>query len=305
MSMKQNWVGQLRAVKPWWLVIAGLVIATISGWIWWSQVYQNPSLTFWGMMSNSLKTSAVTRQISQSGQDLSLKQVMIMQYGATNAVLEKTTLKQGSTTIVTEQLGLPDKEFIRYTTIASDQKSPQGKPADFSKVINKWAKTTYSASDSQQPPLFAQSSLGIAGGNLIPIVNLSQRDHDSLMRLMNEGQVFNLNLDKLQRQTVAGRPVYKYNVDIQAVGYAALQKTLARMLGSNMLDKVDPKSYQDQPAVNVELSVDVWSRQLRQVVIKDQGRTETYDSYGIGRKVKQPSVSLSGQQLQELVKGVQ
>lgn len=306
-NMKLKSVRQVHDIKPLWLVASGCVILAISGLLWWKFVYQEPSRVFWGAVSNSLQTSAVTRRVSQSGNDLGMDQVLVMQYGSNNSVLNRTTLKHGQTTIVTEQIGLPDADYTRYTKIQTEgqDKATGQEKQDLEKVVNKWAKTSIDTTKAQQQPsLFAQSSIGLAGGNLIPIANLPDKQHDSLMRLMRDGQVFAIDMRKVKRETVAGRPTYTYPVDIQAVPYAALQKTYSSMLGSKMLENVDPSEYKSQASVRVDISIDVWSRQIRKVDVASEGRAEKFSSYGVGRRVIEPNTSITGEQLQELVKNL-
>jgi hypothetical protein len=288
------------------LFVCGVLVFILSGWLWWAQVYQNPERVYWSMLANSLQTTSVTRQLSQNSTASKLSQTVVQTFGVSPTVQSYTTLQQGKSTIKTENIGTPDKDYIRYIAITSDQKSTAGKALNFAPALNKWAQTDVpNTAGAQNPSLFTQVTLGLAGGNLVPQAELQATDRDKLLTLLRNTVVFDTNLDNVKKQRVAGRLQYVYTSNVQAVGYVGFQKEFAKMVGLKLLDKVDPNDYQGQAATKVELTVDAWSHQLVSVNYIGQDRKEQYSSYGVVRQVPPPVAKLTGTQLQQLVNKVE
>ncbi len=291
------------------IVLCGAIIYALGGWLWWSQIYQNPDRVYWGMMANSLQTTSVTRRLTQNSTASKLDQTVVQTFDGTGngqqAVQAFTSLQQGESVIKTQNIGTLTKDYIEYTSISSDQKSAAGKPLNFASTLNKWAMTNApNVAAAQNPALFSQVALGLAGGNLVPQANLAPAKRDKLLALLHDTVVFDTNTNNVKKQRVNGRPQYVYTSNVQAVGYVGYQKEFAKMLGLKLLDKVDPNEYQGQAATKVELTVDVWSHQLVSVSYAGQDRKEQYSSYGSTHEIALPNATLSGEQLQQLINKV-
>jgi len=307
--MKTDWRPTYRSAA--WLVLAGVIVWALGLGVWWTKVHQDSERVFWGMLANNLQTQSVTRELEQTTNQTKLKQTIMQIYGPQTAILSRTNLTQSGSSIETESIGTLGKDYIRYSKITSDQKGKNGKPLDFKPVLNRWASTDKPNNDEisaqQSPALLTEAALGLAGGNLIPFANLPTTDRNELLDQLRRNVVFDVKFDKqsVAKKLEKGRPVYTYKVDVQAVAYAAYEKTLAKKLGIKLLDKLDPNSFQGQPPIKVELRVDAWSHRLVSVKYQDSGRNETYASYGVQHQVVLPQTKLSGQQLQELVNKVE
>lgn len=290
------------------VVAAAVLVFVLSGYVWWSQIHQNPERVYWDMMANSLQTTSVTRQLSQKNAQSTLDQTIVLTFGTQTAVQSLTSLQEGKITVKTENIGTPTKDYIRYTDVQSEQKSTSGQPLDFKRVLNRWAQNdavNSSNTGQTQPPLLTEVMLGVAGGNLIPQANLNAKDRDDLLKLLHKTVVFDTNFDNVEKQTVNGRPVYTYTTDVQAVGYVGYQKEFAKKVGLKLLDNVQPNDYQGQPATKVTLQVDAWSHQLVSIDYTGQGRHETYSAYGVNHPIAIPAAQLTGPQLQQLVNKVE
>ena len=290
------------------IVAAAVLLFALSGYFWWSKVYQSPERVYWDMMSNSLQTSSVTRQLTQKTSQSTLDQTIVLTIGTQNAVQSVTTLQEGNITVKTENIATPTKDYIRYTSVKSDQKKADGKPLDFKSVLNRWAQNdavNSSNTGQTQPPLLTEVMLGVAGGNLIPQANLPAKDRDDLIKLLHNTVIFDTNFSNVKKQHLNGRSVYTYDTQVQAVGYVGYQKEFAKKVGLKLLDNVQPNDYQGQPATKVELQVDAWSHQLVSIDYTGQGRHETFSAYGVAHPITVPVAKLTGPQLQQLVNKVE
>lgn len=282
----------------------GLIVA--SSLAWWFFVYQSPYRVFWGMVGNSMRTQGVTRHMVQKNGSTVLDQTLTNDFGATALVQAKTQLQQPGSTVTTQTIGAKDAEFVRYTSIVSDEKGADGKPKQFGSVLNKWAKTD-AKDDLNNPGLLEQSVFGLAGGNIVPMANLSKTDQAQLMGLLRNSLTFDTSFkgSDVQRKSVNGRPAFEYKVKVQAVAYAGFEKALAQKLGLTLFKDLDPNDYQGQAPIAVLMDVDIWSHRLVGVTYVGQDRTETYSGYGIVHDIALPKATLSSTQLQQSIQGLQ
>jgi len=284
------------------LVIVGALLLIGSGWLWWTQVYQNPYNVFWSMLENSLSTSAVTKHVTQSSTNTKVDQWLVTSFGTQNTLHSQATISQGSTVVKTESFGTLKADYERYTTISTKQKSQNGQNLNFSSLLNKWASTKVDASGSQAGnSLFMQSMLGMTGGNLLPITNLTPENRHKLLDYLHHNVVFDTSYAKIKREIQSGRPVYTYDVTIQPVGYVGFEKAYTKILGSKVLDNVDPNNYQGTQAIKISASVDVWSHRLKTVRYTTQNHQELYSAYGINKPFRTTNATITTEQSQSLL----
>src|SRR5688572_11307689 len=122
------------------IVGTGLVLLAGAGAVWCYQRCTSPEHVFWGMLEQSLSTSAVTVEVKQEGDGNSAAQTVQYAFGAQNMSRSLTTLTQPGTVIRNEAIGTSTVDFTRYLSITSDRKTASGKPLDFSKVAGVWAR---------------------------------------------------------------------------------------------------------------------------------------------------------------------
>jgi hypothetical protein len=275
----------------------------IFGIMWWTQVHEDPYNVYWGMLDNTLKTSAVTKHITETANGAKLDQYISLNFGTDNAAYARTTLTNANGVVKTESIGTLQNDYVRYTSIQSS--SRKSKP-DTSKVLGKWAKAGASntSDNNSAVPFFIQVMLGFEGGNLVPIANLPAADRASLLHRLHTDVIFQPSFNEVQRQNINGRPIYAYPVEIEPVAYVAYQKAFAAALGIKTLDQVDPNSYQNQSTIKVKLLVDARSYQLVGIQYPSSNHTESYVSYGIATKITMPHATISDQKLQSLLSAI-
>lgn len=291
---------------PHWLFAGGAALLLIFGGLWWTKVYESPYNVYWGMLANSLATTSVTKEVSQKTKNTSLQQHIAMRFGPDTLAYGRTTLANEGSTVKTESVGTLAHDYVRYTDITSKSKESAKKIAA-AQVLGKWAQAsvTNDGDTSKAAPFLLQSMLGLTGGNLIPIGNLSAEARAKLLKQLHDNAIFETSFEKVKRSTQNGRPVYTYDVSVEPVAYVGFEKAFANALGIKLLDSVDPNNYQGQQVAKVQLTVDVRSHQLVTVTYPGTEHKETFTSYGVPVRMHEPKATISSKELQTLISKVQ
>ncbi|HEU4914599.1 MAG TPA: hypothetical protein VFT16_04315 [Candidatus Saccharimonadales bacterium] len=304
MRLSKNSFSAITKHDYWYVYVAGAILLVLSGYLWWTRVYLDPQRVFWSMINTSLSTKGVTTELKQEAQGSSLKQIVQMELGTTNAAHSLTTLSQGSTEVKTEIIGTSEADYTRYRSIKTDQKNSQGKPLDIAKVEGVWAKSNdaqQTETQSSGHQLFAQAVLGIGlpvGSVPVPIGQVTAGQREDLVRNMKNEGLYAISFKDAKKERKGGRLLYTYDAKIQAILYVRIMKEFARDLGLHELDAVDPNTYQSARALRVTLTVDAYSRQLV-AVESGQGYTQTYAGYGLPLKASVPSKYITTKELQD------
>lgn len=298
-----------REWLPYWFFGAGVVLLLISAFVWWTQVYQNPYNVYWDMLASNLATSSETKRIVENTNGTHLNQYITQQFGQNTMAYGQTTLSDARSTVKTESIGTLNTDYIRYTHIQTTQKNKNGNNLQFSNVLGKWAKSPASnvaaTSSNSATPFFTQTVLGLGGGNLFPIANLTEAKRQNLISQLHQNDVLDTTYSSAKKQMVNGHAVYTYMVTIQPVAYVAFEKAFAADLGLHTLDNIDPNNYQGQQPIQVEVSVDVRSHHLVEINYGTSQHLEYYLSYGVPIQVALPHANLSSQDLQKLISQIQ
>jgi hypothetical protein len=268
-----------------------------SGWGWWHYVRSNPERTFYAAVENSLRTQGFTKKVTQDSGDQKLEQGVQYSSGAQNVAHGFTTVTQTGDTnanIKTEVISNPKEEYIRYTTINTDQKKPDGSALDFTQLVNKWGK----ADSTRGGDLYVETTL-----NVVPAGNLPADKRQPLMKMIRDKQVY--KLDNIQRALENGRPVYTYDVTVATETYVQMLKDFDKATGMARLESVDPATYKDSEPMTFQVKIDVWSQQLTQVNYAGGQRVEGFGSHGITRTVDLPTDYIPIEELQSRLQAVQ
>jgi hypothetical protein len=285
--------------KPLFLLyVGGALLLFLGGALYWTKVSTSPERVFWKMIEQNLATRSVTISAAQPGQGVEGTRQTIQYYlGSPNLVHSYTAISQAETEVNNEMLATPTADYTRYTHIKTSQKTPDGKPLDFSKVVGVWAKTK-----PAQNQLFAQAALGTAlpiGGLAVPVGYLENDERTAFFDQIKSDVTYKTDFRKAKKEKRQGRQVYIYDVKIQPVAYAALIKRFAGDVGLHQLDQLDPKAYQGRPAIDMQFTVDVRSQRLVEVAIPKVGYSQTYASYDVLQHVELPSKTISTEELQK------
>lgn len=293
-----------RKYLPHWLFLSGFILLLISAFVWWTQVYENPYNVYWDMLANNLATVSDTAHLVDNSNGTRLDQYIGQQFGPNAMAYGQTTLSTATSTVKNESVGTLTADYIRYLSIHTSQKTASGKSFNFSRVLGKWAKTPISnvaASSVSSPPFFSQTELGLGGGNLLPIADLSLAQRQFLISQLHQNDIFSTSFNNIQKGYVNGQPVYTYTVTVEPVAYVTFEKQFAADLGLHTLDNIDPNNYQGQQPIQVKLSVNIHSHHIAEVNFVGTQHQEFYSSFGVPLNVSVPVATMSSQALQKLI----
>lgn len=296
--MITNLIRNNRKTLFWTLII--ILLASWGATVWYKNIYTDPRRVFSAMLDNSLRTTSVTKQIVQSDQSQSLDQVTRLQTGENHVVQGRTMLSQtglASAKVVTESIGTPTSDFVRYKSIETDQKGSSGNALDFSQVLGMWGKTE--ADGKTTGELYGENTLGV-----IPVGNLSAENRQKLLSLASELDVYKVEYENVKHGVVNGRPAYEYKVKVSPESYVTLLKAYANLVGLTQLKDINPKNYANADSIEFTVTVDLRTRRLATVIYQG-GRQENYLSFGSKIDVDTPKDSIAVQELQQRIQQVQ
>ncbi|MDB5185800.1 MAG: hypothetical protein JWL85_323 [Candidatus Saccharibacteria bacterium] len=283
-------------------IIVGLVMLIGTGAAWWQLVRSNPHRVFDAMIENNFKTGAVTRTVVQESGTQRLRQVTHLQNQTAHIAESRSTLEQSgqtSATVITETIGTPIADYVRYTEVNTNQKSESGKDLDFSKVLNVWGKTEVTSPESSLGELYSDSTLGV-----VPFADLSQPQRAKLMQLIRDNNVYAVDYNRVNRFNENGRPYYSYAVTVKPDAYITLLKAFAEETGLTQLRSLDPANYKNASELNFVIVVDVLTQRMAKLASTNGARTELYSGYGIVKPINVPTESIPVMELQQRLQSI-
>lgn len=254
------------------------------------------------MLENNLRTTSVTRTVRQDeGQQL-FDQRVRFQAGAQHVTEGSTQIEQTgeqSAKVLTENIGTPQTDYVRYGEIDTNQTNQAGQELDFSNVIGVWGRSPAGEPGQTTGEQYNEIALGA-----VPFGNLSASQRHDLIRFIIDNNVYEVDYGQVRRGSDGLRPEYTYQVTIQPQQYIALLKAYGEVAGLTQLRDVDPAAYQNSQPLRAEMTVDVWSQRLRRVTFEN-GREEAYSAYGLNRTVELPTEAVPVQELENRINNIQ
>jgi hypothetical protein len=293
-----------KRINPWVWVAAFLLIVILSA-LWCTKAHNSPKNVFWGMLDNNLATQSVTRHNLQSGQGQSLDQYSRLLLGSENAVQTVETRKQSdgaaTSTIVHEIIGTPTVDYARFSSINTGAKGADGKPLDYSSVINVWGKTDDPKSGQ---PLTAQKFNQAVLGT-VPFASFTSGQRQQLLDLIQTKNVYNVDFKKVTTKRESGKTAYVYQVQINPQPYFGMLQQFVKMLGITDVSGLDPSRYQGVEPLKVEFTVAKTSRQLLKIHYSSTNQDELYTSYGLTSKIDLPAKTIPVSELENRIQNLQ
>lgn len=273
--------------------------------LWWNFIFTDAEKTFEGMLHQSLKTSSVTREISQQAGTQTLEQINRLQFGADTAVVGQTTISQtgaSAATVVTEEIGTPELDYVRYVAIETSQRDEDGEQIDFEEVIGVWGVSQATPGQPQAAgESFSEAVLGV-----IPFANLSGSERRELVEFAIETNVYELDKLGITKETENGRPVYTYPVLLQPEAYVGYLQRVAGAMGLTQLENVNPADFRGVAPIRFTVRVDMLSRQPIDLQFSNQtDREETLRDFGVIQPVKIPEDPIPAIELQQRIQSLQ
>ncbi len=274
-----------------WLLLASFIVLVASFALWWQVVYTSPQHVFKGMLKNNFATTGFTREVNSIENGFKAHEMTQLQTGGQNITQSRTTIVQNKDTVATSSISTTSQEFVRYDEIETTQKTPDGTTLDFKDALGKWAKNDTGAPGQT----FSQMLLGI-----VPIGNVPADTRNELMRFIDKHTVFAPDYKSVKTKSIDGRKAYVYKVKILPQSYAEMLKMYGASVGfGGQVEQIDPAAYADMEPINIEVTVDVLSRNMVRLAYVDSERTETYSGYGIHQEVTLPQKTIPYAELQQ------
>jgi len=282
------------------IVLLASIIFIISGVMWWRQVYNNPRRVFETMLSNNLSTQGVTRStksVSQGAPIDKTEQISFVPKMASRTLVNVEQQGQNgeSTKITSESIGTLNEDYSRYISIKTTQKNTEGKPLDYSKIINIWGKSDPSQGEAQN---FSQAALG-----LIPFANLDAITKDKVLALLKAKNAYDVDYSKVEPKKVDNKSALVFPVKVNTASYVEALKIIAKATGLGDTPGLNPEQYKDQAPIEIKIVVDKHSRNILEVDY-GQSQVETYSAYGLSLPIELPSKTIPINELQQKVQEI-
>jgi hypothetical protein len=286
------------------IIFLAIIIAVASLVTWWRFIYNSPERVFWSMIDNNLKTSSFARTVLEGAPDSGQSTLQVSQTWTEPVALTsgKSIITQSAPNnarVVTEAIGTPTTDYVRYTEVSTNQKNATGGKLNFSSITNVWGKTdpVGGVTNGQQ---YGEAVLGV-----VPFGNLTLAQRKALVKLMHDKKVYVFTVAK--RDNVApGRTSYVFDVQISPEGYVAALKAYAHDVGLSQLEDIDPAQYANSQPISVQMRVDGWTHQLTQVSYGGGARSENVGSYNLAKAApKLPTKTIPVQDLQTRLQSIQ
>jgi len=277
-------------------IVGGIILLAIGVGLWINSIYLNPTNVFWASLTNDLSTTGFTKEINNSTNQTSVKQVVQVAFSGSSYAHSITTLTQSGTTVVTEEINSPDSEYVRYLNISSSNNDNK----NYKPVLNLWGyQNSTKASGAQSTRTFYQSIFGI-----LPFGNLTPDQRGNLLKIAKQENVYKVNSKEVTHETIAGKKVATLKVEVNLQGYIKLMKTFAGYVGFKGLDSIDPSQYASQKPVTVKISIEPASRNLVQIDNGTAAGKSLYSGFGVDPMLTLPKDKISLTNLEKKIQAI-
>lgn len=285
----------------WSILAATLLLFGASGYVWYKNIFTDPDRLLGDMLNKTLQVDSLQRKTIQSGSQSATNQIYYNVFSPVVAVESRVDLREGDlssdrvTKVTNETIATPSKDFVRYTSISLPDGSAQ---KDFGNIINHWAKRENNKDTGESVSFFNQSLFAI-----VPFGNLNSQQRKELISEIDKQKLYQYKSNKIHFEN--GRPVMVYEIDLKPEALLRVLSLYSKLTGYGEEGQFDAEQYKDAPAVPVKLSLDVWSRHLRQVEYVGAQQVDRYGAYGLRRNIELPGTTISVDELQNRLQKIQ
>jgi hypothetical protein len=301
--MSDEFVDYLLRHLRWSITIAVIIVVLIVGFVWWNFIWQSPQHIFSDMLTNSLDTNSVTKQLIASTNSQSINQIVRLEMGSTNAAEWLVTVSQSNTSVTSDSIGTPTTGYIRYTSIAIHP-STVSKAAEFKSLVNVWGKDD-GKTDVSLGTLFNKTLLDILNAPLPPIGNITGSERQSLVSYDLNQNVFTVNYAQVKSANFEGQNVYIYPVAVHLGPYVRMMQSFAHSLGITDLESYNPDQFSTLAPVELNISVNKLSHEMVEVSYPANGFIQTYSDWGLLKSVPIPSKTIPTTILEARIQSLQ
>lgn len=276
------------------IILAGVGVG--GGLALYYKAYANPRRVFNDMINNNLATRGFVKQMIKNQSGNTSVETLQLEFSPDIRVrdVRNINLPASRTNVTVETIGTTTADYQHYLHIT--KLSSAGKPADYSRVYGLWVKNGEGeggAAELVNSAFFGATLLG----NLDPATR-----HKVTVRL---APAYIVDYKNVVRSSDDHRRTYTYNATVLLRQYAAAAKVYATSIGLPIAARIDPQLYSGTAKLQVKLTVDVLSRQLKKIQYLNQGLTETYSGYGTAPEMTLPAKTVSPQQLTNTLNSIQ
>ena len=276
------------------IFLAALVVALGAIFLFY-KVYADPQRVFWSTVNNNLATNGVSKQTisSQSGTLTSEITQMVFSPNLKIHDLKTATSQSTNSQVTLETIGTVNADYERYSKII--RPGAKTSQADYQKIYDMWLKNGGASTGSAEV-----INNAIFGAVLFGNLNNAQRAQ--LLTMLKGTYV--VDFANVNKQTVAGRRTYVYQVLVPLKKYAAAAHAYATFEGLPVANQIDPANYNDSNHLQIKITVDVLSRQIKRIDYAQQNLTETYTGYGIQPEVNPPTHIVDSTQFENVINSI-
>lgn len=281
------------------VVLACVILLGVTGWLWWARIVMNPDRALNDTINNSLRTKSITKHIKQEGGiSGNVDQVTYISfYPPAVTSQSKTVLAQGggseAASVTTETIGTKDADYVRYTAANNTGGLPGAERLD--SLFGKWAKRSADPSTGEQVTFLNESIYGI-----IPFGNLDASQRAELMGIIEQKNIYKYT--SVERQTQDKRPVYVYDLSINAVDLVSAIQGYLQITGLGDPSQLNPDDYKGAGNLSIKVTIDILSRQLTKIEYPT-GRLETYGGQNLYHPADIPQQTIPVEELQRRLQG--
>lgn len=276
------------------IIVAVILFTTSSVIFWWRQIRNNPENIFRSVINNNLRTASVTRTTVQESGAQKLQQIMRIQNRTQHVTNGRTVISQGrGTVVVTESIGTPSTEYIRYVSIDTDQKNSKGQRLSFDGVTGLWAENK--PEENKLSSLYQDVTIG----GFFLFADLDAQSRQTLVNKIFDDGVYSVDYAASKGFKVSGRPKISYKVELDLKQYITSMQEYGKMVGISQFDEIDPNAYEGAEPVAMSVLVDVLTQRIDAVKTDDGSTDQAYSGYGIIENIDIPQNAMPASELQD------
>lgn len=295
LNLRQNVASwNLTKITRYLLIIAA-VLAVVTLWFWYTQVYLSKERRFWLAIENSLSTPSVVRTLTDGGSGNQVVQQYRFHYTPQQVIENKVEYTNKSSTVdthvVTEGIIFPDSQFLRYNDFVNQANGNE--LANIDNLLGQWA--GQDAEDAEE------SRLNYLGEYVTLVVfgNFNAEQRSDLLKRLHEKGVYKSDFSAALEDVIDDEKVLTYNVSVSLPDYVEILQDSFKAAGYGDFPPLDVDNYREGSTINA--SIAVRKRDNVVVGVNFGGREERYSNYGVLKSIEAPVPTYTIEELQEKV----
>lgn len=288
-----------RVLTPAFMIIFGALAAAIIiiflVVLWFNKIYADPEHVFWTTINAGLATQSVTKNSVRSSGNSSNLEITAISFAPklrlhdVKQIIDSSTRPSSKLTL--ETVASASTDYQRYSHIERPNLKKTQK--DYQKVYDAWLKN-----GGQEGAAGQLAGNAVFGGVLFGDFNSADR-----------GQIFNdlrkaylVDFASVNKKGGIHRRVYIYHAVVPLSKYAVAARDYAKALDLPLARQIDPSHYQPADQLNLNITVDVLSREVKKIEYVSQGFSESFSGQGNNLNIELPQKTVSAASFAEIIK---